>query len=309
MGATTSNRHKIIVIVGATAVGKTALGVYLAKKFNGEIVSADSRQIYKGLDIGTAKPEGHWEVIDGARRYVFEGIVHHLVDERDPKEEFSLLDFKKRAVEAIEDIVARGKTPFLVGGTGQYIYALLENWQIPEVAPNMALRARMEKYSAKALDEKLRNIDPDAAAIADMNPRRLIRALELYEQTGKKPTELQQKGPELFKTLMLGIPVPEQYEKKIQKRIETMVERGLLDEITALAKKYSWNLPAMQSIDYYEFRHCLEGTETLEQAQKKAVQDTLSFSKRQMTWFKRDKDIHWVNSFTEAEKLVGDFII
>ena len=302
-------KDKLIAIVGPTGAGKTALGVFLAKKFNGEIVSADSRQIYKELSVGTAKPAGRWQISHGKLRYISEGVVHHLVDELDPKEEFTLADFKKRALEATTDMIARGKLPVLVGGTGQYVYALLENWDIPNIPPNQAFRARMRAHSAKELDSTLRRIDPEAADIAEMNPRRLIRALEIHEETGKRPTELQTRGPALFEVLKIGIPLPDNYELLVRARVELMLQNNLIGEIRELIKRYSWDLPAMQSIDYQEFRDYLNEAKSLDYAKERAVQAHKHFAKRQMTWFKRDKDIKWVKSKKEAESLVEKFII
>ena len=177
---------KIIVILGRTASGKTGLGLKLAKKFNGEIVSADSRQIYTKMQIGTAKPAGVWKKVKGQKMYLVQGIPHHLMDIVDPGEDFSVADYKTLAIKCIKDILSRKKLPIIVGGTGLYIQALVENLDIPQVGPNKELRKHLEKKKPSELAVLLKKIDPIAAKKIDLqNPRRVLRALEVFILSGE----------------------------------------------------------------------------------------------------------------------------
>lgn len=304
-----NNLPKIIVIVGPTTSGKTDLGIFLARKFNGEVISADSRQIYREFNIGTAKPKGGWMRKNGKSNYVVEGVIHYLIDVIDPKEDFTLSDYKKMSLAAIAEVLKKGKVPLLVGGTALYIYTIVENFHVPSVKSSPALRSRLEKKRTVELFRQLKRLDPQAAEITGQNKRRLIRALEVIENTGKKFSELRKKGPLLFKTLKIA---PALKQEEILKRIETrtkrMLEAGLLVEVKDLAKRYSWALPPMQTIDYQEFKEYLQGKESLAKAVEKANKAHKEFARRQMTWFKRDKQIHWIKDFAEAEKLVEQFL-
>lgn len=299
----------LIVIVGPTASGKTDLAVKLAREFNGEVVSADSRQAYREFSIGTGKPKGKWQIANGKPRYVAGGVIHYLVDEIDPKEEFTLVDFKKRAVEAIKDIHEHGRIPFLVGGTALYIYAVTQNLQIPRVPPQLFFRSRLERKPADKLYAELKKVDAEAAAVTGRNRRRIIRALEVIRVTGQKFSAQRKKGPRLFNDLKLGIAVEkEALEEKIKIRMDKMIKDGLLNEVKKLAQKYSWAIPPMQSIDYQEFRDYLAGEESLDNTIKKILKAHKAFARRQMLWFKRDKEIRWIDNYDQAEKLVGKFL-
>jgi len=253
---------KLIVILGPTASGKTGLSLKLTKKFKGEIVNADSRQIYKGMDIGTGKILVEAEKRRKLRRktqIIFEGVKHYLLDIVNPDEEFTLADYKNNSLVAIRNILERGKTPFLVGGTGLYIQAIIDNLEIPAVPPNKKLRAQFEKEIKKPGGfekwyKKLLKLDPGAAEAVDKNnPRRIIRALEVCLATGQPFSKLRKKGEPLFDVLQIGIDIPrEKLYKKIDQRVEQMIKEGLAGETKKLLKKYSPDLPSMSGIGYKE---------------------------------------------------------
>ncbi len=275
---------ELIAIVGATAVGKTELAIAWAQRIGGEIVSADSRQIYRGMDIGTAKPTP-------AERAQ---ARHHLIDIRDPDEPFSLAEFQDLALAAIADIQARGGVPLLVGGTGQYLAALLEGWQIPRVAPQPALRAELEQIASQegpqALHDRLAAVDPVAAArIPAANVRRVVRALEVYLVSGEPISRLQVRQPPPFRprAIWLQRPRTELYARA-DARISRMIEAGLIDEIAALlARGYDWRLPAMSSLGYLQFRPYFQGEADLTTCIERLRFDTHDFIRRQEMWFRR----------------------
>lgn len=286
-------RFPVIVLLGPTGVGKTLLAVELAQTLNGEIVSADSRQIYRFMDIGTAKPTP-------AQR---DAVPHHLVDVVDPDEVFTLADYCERARAALKEITARGALPFLVGGTGQYLAALLEGWQIPRVPPQPALRARLEEEArqqgVEALYERLRQVDPAAAGhILPRNLRRIVRALEVYEVTGVPISQQQGKVAPSYDVLAVGLTMerPALY-RRVDRRVEQMVQGGLLDEVRALlARGYCWDLPAMSGLGYAQFRPCLEGRCSQEEAVVQLKHDTHAFVRRQYTWFRRFPVDRWFDA-------------
>ncbi len=300
---------KIVVILGVTASGKTSLAVELAKKFNGEIVSADSRQIYKEFNIGTAKPIGHWMSVGGERKFMVGGVPHYLIDVIEPKEDFNLSDYKKLAVAKIKEIASNEKTPFLVGGTALYLKTICENWAIPEVKPNLALRRKLENKKTENLYAELQKLDPEAAVVTGPNKRRIIRALEVISATGHKFSEQRKKGQPLFDCLKLGLKVSkEEYPERIAGRTRQMIKAGLVAEVKKLYKKYPWQLVPMQSIDYQEFKEYFEGKQTLDETVKLINQHQTNFARRQMTWFKKDKDIVWITSPKEAEEKIKTFL-
>jgi len=280
----------LIVILGATASGKNNLALKLAQKFNGELVCADSRQVYQGLDIGTNKSEGR------------------LVDIAKPGEEFSLADYKKIAVQTIKNIQKQGKIPFLVGGTGLYIQAIVDNLAIPKVKPNKAWRKNLEKQSLKKLFQKLKKIDPLAAKEIDaQNKRRLVRALEVC-LSGQKFSQRTKEKP-LFNVLQIGLGLPkETLRKRINRRVDQMLKRGLVKEVKKLAKKYSWQTQAMSGIGYQEFKDYFLGKQPLTKTIELIKLHTQQYAKRQMTWFRKDKRINWISNYKEAEKLLRKFL-
>lgn len=299
------NYKKLLVILGPTGGGKSALALKLARKFNGEIVSADSRQIYRGMDIGTAKP------IEKEMR----GIKHHLINIKNPNENYSAGEYKKNAIKAIDEIIKKGKLPILVGGTGLYISAIINNWEIPEIKENKKLRRKLEKeISKKGLNfvfQKLVKLDPEAAYIVDpKNPRRVIRALEIALISGKKFSEQRKKGKPLYNVLETGLNPPPQILKiRIKIRIKKMVKSGLVEEVKKLIRKYGYNCKAFDAIGYREIIDYLKGAISLDKAVEQINKNTWRYAKRQMTWFRKyNPKAHWVKTQSEVEKLVKMFL-
>jgi tRNA dimethylallyltransferase len=274
----------LVAVVGPTAVGKTAMGIHLARRLNGEIVSADSRQVYHLMEIGTARPTP-------AERAA---APHHLVDMVDPAEPFSLADYQEQALATIADISARGRVPLLVGGTGQYLAAVLQGWQIPRVPPQPDLRARLEAEAhtqgMAALHARLAQVDPQAAAsIEPHNVRRIIRALEVYTVTGQPISAQQSQQPPPYRvmTLWLVLSRPALYGR-IDARVDAMMAAGLLDEVRNLrARGYGWELPAMSGLGYSQFRPHLEDGAPLAACVERLKYDTHAFARRQDNWFRR----------------------
>ncbi len=300
---------KIIVILGPTASGKTDLGLALAKKFNGEIVSADSRQVYKKMNIGTAKPAGEW--VKGA--YIVDGISHYLMDIIDPGESFSLADYKERAMDAIKDILSRKKLPIIVGGTGLYVRALVDNLDMPKVAPSKKLRKELAKKTLPELAAMLLKIDPATAKKIDLkNPRRVLRALEVFILSGESFLTQSTKSNPVFDVLEIGIDWPrEELYARIDARVDKQMEDGLLEETEMLVKKkYNWDLPSMSGIGYKQMGFYLRGEATLAEAVAILKRDTRRYAKRQMTWFGSDKKIKWIknSNFKSTPGLVKKFL-
>ena len=295
---------KLIVIIGPTASGKSALAIKIAKKFNVEIVSADSRQIYKEMDIGTAKPTKKEKI----------EIKHHLIDIKNPNEDYTAGQYKKDTLNTINKIIASGKIPILVGGTGLYVSAIVNNLEIPEIKENKKLRAKIEKeIQEKGLDfvfKKLVALDPEAVYIVDpKNPRRVIRALEIALVSGKKFSEQRKKGKPLYDVLEIGLNPPSEILKaRISKRIKLMIKSGLINEVKKLTKKYGYKCKAFDAIDYREIIDYLRGHINLEEALKQIENNTWHYTKRQLTWFKKyNPKTKWVKNYREAEKLIRDF--
>jgi tRNA dimethylallyltransferase len=290
-----------VLIVGPTAVGKTELAIQLAQRLNGEIVSADSRLFYRGMDIGTAKPTRE----EQAR------VPHHLIDIADPDEILSLAVFQQRAREAIADIHTRKKIPFLVGGTGQYIRAVAEGWNPPEVKPDERLRNELERMKEERgvywLYEKLKGLDPAVAEKIDArNYRRTIRALEVILTTGRKFSAQRVHSESPYQLIMIGLtrPRPELYER-VDERIEIMFANGFLEEVKRLlAKGYPPSLPTMSAIGYRECVRVIQGEISEEQAKAEIRRATRVFVRRQANWFKEsDPNIQW---FRVEEGVVDD---
>jgi tRNA dimethylallyltransferase len=286
-----ANKLPLILIVGPTAVGKTELAIQLAKRLNGEIVSADSRLFYRGMDIGTAKPTPE----EQAR------VPHYLIDIANPDEILSLAVFQQKARETIADIHTRNKIPFLVGGTGQYMRAVTEGWNPPEVEPDERLRSELEKLKEEKgihwLYEKLRSMDVAAAEKIDpRNYRRTIRALEVIMTTGKRFSEQrgQIESPYHLITIGLRRPRPELYER-VDQRIDMMFANGFLEEVKSLlARGYSPSLPTMSAIGYRECIRVIHGEIGEEQAKAEIRRLTRVFVRRQANWFKEsDPGIKW----------------
>jgi tRNA dimethylallyltransferase len=305
------HKSPLILIVGPTAVGKTELAIQLAEALNGEIVSADSRLFYRGMDIGTAKPSP----AELAR------VPHHLIDIVNPDETLSLAVFQQKAQAIITDIHARGKLPFLVGGTGQYIRAVTEGWTPPEVVPDARMRDELgrmkEERGAFWLHEKLGTLDPEAAAKIDArNFRRTIRALEVIFTTGRKFSAQRGQGDSPYQLITVGLNRPRvELYQRVDERIEKMFADGLLDEVRGLLNQgYSPTLPSMSAIGYRECVGVVKGELTTEQAKAEMKRITRVFVRRQANWFKEsDPNIRWFhpekNSRTEIEEFIRSFIL
>jgi tRNA dimethylallyltransferase len=311
-------RNPLLVIVGPTAVGKTALSLHLAEAYNGEIVSADSRSFYRGMDIGTAKPTPE----ELAR------VPHHLIDIADPDETVGVAEYQDLAYAAIDDIHARGKLPLLVGGTGQYVQAVIEGWRIPRVAPHPDLRAelerRAERESPYALHDWLKHLDPRAAEdIHPHNVRRVVRALEVCLVTGKPISDQQGKEPPPYPILQIGLTMDrEALYARADRRLDTMIEAGLVEEAQRLlAQGYDWSLPAMSAVGYAEFQpyfagRCLEpveGETTLDEVLADIETNLHRFVRHQYNWFSSDDpEIRWFDvtctNYEEIESVVRGWL-
>ncbi len=288
----------MIAIVGPTAVGKSELALHLAQYFPLEIISADSRQVYRYMDIGTNKPT--W-----AERA---SVPHHVIDVVEPDEAFSLAMYHQLAIEALKAIQQKGKLPVLVGGSGLYVWSLVEGWKIPQVPPDQKLRrrleARAEQEDSQSLYQELQDIDPSAAAkISPTNIRRIIRALEIYHTTGQHPSQLQRKESPGFPILLIGL-TQERSElyRRIDWRVDKMIQRGLVEEVEQLLKKgYSPSLPSMSGIGYKQIGQFLRGEMTLPQSIDKIKYETHRLARHQYAWFRlSDSRIHWFDT-SEAE--------
>lgn len=284
-----NNDQPLIVLLGPTAVGKTALSIKLAKQFSGEIISADSRQVYRYMDIGTDK-------IPIERR---EGIPHYLLDIAEPSERFTVADFKKLAEEHIEAILARGRVPMIVGGTGLYIRSITENFSLPPENP--ALRKKLYEdlgeFGNSALHERLAELDPKSAAkIHPQNARYIIRALEIIMTTGKPKNDA--RGQMHWRVLKIGLnPAREILFERIHRRIDEQFEHGLIDETKKLLTMgYPKNLPSMTSLGYREAMEYIEGKLSRQDAKELLKLNTRNFAKRQMVWFKREKNVVWMEA-------------
>ena len=290
----------LIVVLGPTASGKTKIAIKLAKDFNGEIISADSRQIYREMNIGT----------DKISPLETQGIPHYLIDIVNPDEEFTLAQYKELAIKTIREIQERKKLPFLVGGTGLYIQAITDNLEIPTVPPDAKLRSNLERIDQKKLVEMLKKLDPVGAKKIDLNnPRRIIRALEVCLKTGQPFSSQTRKGKRLFKIIEIGLNPPrEKLYQKIDQRVDWMIENGLINEVKSLLKKYPPNLPAFSGIGYQEIIQYLQGKITLEESIQQIKFHTHQYARRQITWFKKDQKIKWVKNLIEAREIIKDFL-
>lgn len=301
---------RLVAIVGPTGIGKSRLALRLAQAFQGEIISADSRQVYRKMDIGTAKPTVE----------ELAGVPHHLIGVIDPEEPFSLAIFLQIARKAIDDIHQRGNLPFLVGGTGLYVRAVLEGWQPPAISPDEDFRYNIEKrITEKSADEiyrELVNTDPDAAAkIASRNVRRVTRALEVHAKAGKAFSQLGGKITPAFVPYIIGLTAerPELY-RRVDRRVDEMIEKGLIPEVENLMKSgYDFNLPSMSGIGYKQIGQYLKGELTLEAATQKMKTETHRFIRHQYAWFRlTDEKIHWFDTGRvedpEIEKTLSGFL-
>lgn len=286
---------KIIALVGPTASGKTSLAIELAKKLNGEVISVDSRQIYRSLDIGTEKVTG--EEMDG--------IPHHMIDIVDPEQTFTVQEFQAQARDHIEDILSRGKLPILAGGSGQYMDAILYKTNFPTVEPNEELRSELEALPTAALFKILQDQDPDRAENIDPhNKRRLVRALEIVKALGKVPP--QEKGELLYDTLYFGIEVErDELRSRIEKRLCKTLGKGLVEEVRSLRKRVDDARLDEFGLEYRVIRHHLDVKLSEEELKESLLTELMGYAKRQMTWFRKNKDITWEKRENILEKIVS----
>ena len=285
--------NNIICIAGPTASGKTALAVELAKELNGEVVSCDSMYVYRRMNIGTAKPT----------REEMQGIVHHMIDVADPDEDFSVSRYCEMASPIVDDIVARGKTAIIAGGTGLYMDSLIKGNDFaafPATGHRQRLEKLLEEEGLEVLASQLQSIDPEALSRSQNNPRRIIRALEVYYETGETITAHNLKTqaiPPRYTPLWLGLDFAERSElyRRIDLRVGIMLEMGLVQEIQdLLSSGIPEKCTAMQAIGYKEFVAALDGQCTIEEAADEVRKSSRHYAKRQLTWFRRNKDIRWI---------------
>jgi tRNA dimethylallyltransferase len=295
-------KNKLLVILGPTASGKTALSIKLAKKFGGEIISADSRQVYRGLDIGSGK----------ITKKETRGIPHHLLDVANPKKRFSVAQFQKLAKRIIKKILAKNKLPVLVGGTGFYIQSIVDNIILPEVKPNWALRKKLENKTTEELFAMLKKLDPVRAKNIDKhNPRRLLRAIEIIITT-KQPILKIERGPTSLEILQIGI-------KKDRKELAYLIKNRLLRRLknNAMIKEVkklhgqglSWKRLEEFGLEYRYVAQYLQGGLNYQEMINKIQKESEHFVKRQMTWFGRDKRIKWIKNYKEAENIIKKFLL
>jgi len=291
--------NRLVAIVGPTGIGKSRLALRLAQDFSGEIIGADSRQVYRYMDIGTAKPSREEQSL----------VPHHLIDIVNPDQDFSLAQYQKLAYESIAGIQQHQKLPLLVGGSGLYIRAVLEGWQIPHVLPNTELRQSLAERAAKegveTLYQELVRIDPASAQRIDPhNTRRVIRALEVCQSTGVPFSRLQQKTTPPFETLIISLTTDRaELYRRVDARVDRMIEQGLVEEVKRLVSMgYGFDLPAMSGIGYKQIGQYLNGALTPKTATQQIKFETHRFVRQQYNWFRLgDKRIQWFDIQSEAE--------
>ena len=289
------NKPKVLVICGPTCSGKTGLSIELAKKINGEIVSADSMQIYKDMNIGTAK----------VTKEEMQGIKHYLIDFVSPEKRYSVAEFKKDALNAIKEILEKGKVPIIVGGTGLYIDSLVNGIEYNEIETDLKYREELEALAKEKglefLYNKAYEIDKESTEKISVNDKkRIFRILEIYKSTGKTKTELEiesRKNEPIYDYIIFGIKLDrEKLYEKINLRVDQMIEQGLIEEVENMCIKYSDFPTAMQGLGYKEIKQYLDGTITKEEAIEKIKMETRRYAKRQITWFKRNEKIIWLDN-------------
>ncbi|KKQ45415.1 MAG: tRNA dimethylallyltransferase [Candidatus Moranbacteria bacterium GW2011_GWC2_37_8] len=312
-------KPKIIVILGPTASGKSDAAIKIAQKYNGEIISADSRQVYRGMNIGTGKVmrdivTGNSSLVtDNDNVFLSEGIIHHLIDVAEPNEDFNISHFKTQANLAIEDILSRGKLPIICGGTGFWIQAITEDMNLPEVPPNEKLRQELELKTPEELFEKLKKLDPERAETIDFqNKYRLIRALEICQAIGKVPNQSSviSNQSSKYDFLQIGISIEkEKLHERIKNRLESRFDEGMIEEVKSLNENgISWEKLESFGLEYRWLARFLQGKISKEEMNEKLYFDIIHYAKRQMTWFKRNKKIVWLENYKDIESEVEKFI-
>jgi len=278
----------VVAIVGPTASGKTALAIEVAQRLGGELVSVDSRQVFRHCDVGTNKPTPA----------ELGGVRCHGIDVVEPDQPFTVADYQRMALPAIAEIAARGKLPVLQGGTGLYLRALLDGWNLGGAPPDPALRAaleqRLDEHGPEALEADLRRIDPAAADRAQRNPRRLIRALEIHAATGRPPSEARASNPPAWSTVVIGLDVPlAELDQRIATRVHRMIDGGFLDEVTRIRRAFPGADLRRLGHGYPEMGDVLDGRMTLEAAHASTVRQVRQYARRQLTWFRSDSRVRW----------------
>ncbi len=312
---------KVIAIVGPTASGKTALSIEIAKQWNGEIISVDSRQVYRGMDIGTAKPNvkvERWEggeagiqALFGASRVLLvEGVPHWGIDLIDPDEPYSAADYKTYATNKINEILERGRLPVLVGGTGFWLKTLIDNLDLTSTPGYLGLRTQLEARTLGDLCHEFKQLDPVGAELIDkQNKRRVVRALEVTKLTGKPWSEQQTAGESMYDVLQIGLFVPrDELNERIDARVDEMIAQGLVNEVRRLKDHYGCEIESMTGIGYRQVCRFLSGEEKLKDAIEDVKRDTRAYAKRQMTWFKRDSRIVWIKPGEPIDGIVEEFL-
>jgi tRNA dimethylallyltransferase len=304
-------KQNVLVIIGPTAVGKTKLSIEMAKRYNGEIISGDSMQIYRGMDVGTAK----------ITKEEMEDIPHHLIDIKEPFESFSVAEFQELVRAKIAEIAKKGKLPIIVGGTGLYIQSVIYDYQFSDVSGDEAYRLQLEErvkeIGNEALHEELKGIDPGSAAqIHPNNVRRVIRALEIYHLTGKTMQEYQshQQPDLLYNTAIVGLTMDrDQLYERINLRVNMMMDEGLLPEVKALYQQGLRECQSIQAIGYKEIYEYLDGKVTLNEAVENLKQNSRRYAKRQLTWFRNKMKVEWfdmsnVNNFSKKIAEISQYV-
>ncbi|EKN70615.1 tRNA delta(2)-isopentenylpyrophosphate transferase [Neobacillus bataviensis LMG 21833] len=305
------SKQNLLVIIGPTAVGKTKLSIEMAKQYNGEIISGDSMQIYRGMDIGTAK----------VTKNEMDGIPHYLIDIKEPSENFSVAEFQHLVRDRINEIAKKGKLPIIVGGTGLYIQSVIYDYQFSDVPGNEAFRHKLEEkvkeIGNEALYKELQEVDPESAAqIHPNNVRRVIRALEIFHLTGKTMHEFQstQQRDLLYNTALVGLTMDrEKLYERINTRVDLMLDEGLLKEVTGLHQQGLRGCQSVQAIGYKEIYDYLDGKIPLEEAVENLKQNSRRYAKRQLTWFRNKMDVQWydmtdVNNFSKKIAEISHYV-
>lgn len=295
-------QNMMICVVGPTASGKSELAIKIAKKIKGEIISADSRQIYKGMDIGSGKVEGKWKKLNSKKVFVYKDVPHYLIDEASPRLQYSVAKFQTNAKKIIADIVARGKVPIICGGTGHWVDAIAMQQILPVVPPDLKLRRQFGKLTTEQMFSMLKRLDPDRAkTIDEKNPRRLIRAIEIVQSTGQPVPKLTNTESN-FNIVWIGIK-PEQItlETKIKKRLKDRIKSGMLNEVQTLHNQgLSWKKLEAFGLEYKYIALHLQGKLSKDEMDAQLFIAIRQYAKRQMTWWKRNKNIRW---YADASKV------
>ena len=297
-------KKSLIAVVGPTSSGKSEFAVKLAKKIHGEIISADSRQIYKGMNIGSGKVSGKWLLREGHKVFVYKNIPHHLIDEASPLRQYSVAQFQRKAKKIIDDIYARGKMPIICGGTAHWVDAVVFGKVLPEVKPNIKLRAKLSSLTTTEMYKLLQQLDPKRAKEIDAkNPRRLMRALEIVMSTGKPVPKLKQSSNYTVEWIGLN-PGKEKLERNIQKRLRSRLKQGMVAEVKKLrASGLSW-----KKLDSFglEYKYCalfLQGKLSRQEMEEQLFSAIKKYTKRQMTWWKRNNNIEWLTDYQKSVRL------